>query len=290
MPVRWWRGDSDADDLNDDDDDALSSRQLGARDFTRCMDDLALQLKEQWRGMTGEAESRISDYGSGSGRCTGRGTDSGDGGTITSEKSFSRLPRSVSSSASAFRSADRFVVGVEREMRRFQAELVTSARLMATNAQTAIDLQQRMGGSRTGMAAEAVAFEAQLRALESEGASWLASRATRTEEHVKALQNRVAATNLVYEELVSKRRDSLHYSAMNDRTLAKVLSYLDPQVYPFHPMLHHPRCFMCAATTHQPVLDDPVLTPTFYVPLYTLHPDKPTARMPAGRMFVPAAA
>jgi hypothetical protein len=108
---------------------------------------------------------------------------------------------------------------------------------MATNAQTAIDLQQRTGGSRAGMAAEAVAFEAQLRALEREGASWLASRATRTEEHVKALQNRVAATTLVYEELVSKRLDSLHYSAMNDRTLAKVLSYLDPQVHSFTPSL-----------------------------------------------------
>jgi hypothetical protein len=45
----------------------------------------------------------------------------------------------------------------------------------------------------------------------------------------------MAATTLVYEELVSKKRDSLHYSAMNDRTLAKVLSYLDPQVHTFTP-------------------------------------------------------
>ena len=127
--------------------------------------------------------------------------------------------------ASLVSGPDKLVGAATREMRHFQEDLATSAKLMATNAITAMDLTV----NRRAMYHEARVLEHQLRALEKEGVAWMAARMTRLESNLKTLQNRVASTNLVYEELLTKRRNSMYYSFMNDRTLSKVLEYIDPE-------------------------------------------------------------
>lgn len=129
-----------------------------------------------------------------------------------SGKSSFTSPIGLSKTASTMRS------DAKQEIHRFQEELMSNANMISVNARTAIDLAI----SRRDMRQEANALEAQLRSLELEGRSWLKTRVRVLDMTLKALQMNIRATNMVYEELLDKRRSSMYYSAVNDAMLNKV--------------------------------------------------------------------
>jgi len=65
------------------------------------------------------------------------------------------------------------------------------------------------------------------RELEREGQSWIEQRAAQLETSIKAARDSLATSNSAYEELLSKRRASLYYTAMSDSCLSKVLKLID---------------------------------------------------------------
>ena len=110
------------------------------------------------------------------------------------------------------------------EITRFQEELLISARQMSDTALNAIDLTL----NRNDMRQEAINLQKQLDSLEKDRTTWVNARIKQLETGIKDLQNKIAAGNIIYEELLMKRRNSMHYTAMNDATLAQVLNLIDP--------------------------------------------------------------
>lgn len=72
------------------------------------------------------------------------------------------------------------------------------------------------------------ALESQLKKLEKEGNLWLEQRRQILDQSLKSLQERVKLSESMYDEVMGKRRASMHFSIMNDITLNKVLNMIDP--------------------------------------------------------------
>ena len=74
---------------------------------------------------------------------------------------------------------------------------------------------------------ERSALEQRFRDLEREGQSWVQQRAGQLESSIKLIREGFASSTLAYEELVSKRKASMYYTALSDSCLAQVLKVID---------------------------------------------------------------
>ena len=77
-------------------------------------------------------------------------------------------------------------------------------------------------------------MEVHLKKLERDGIAWMTERYTKLDSAVKALQEKLQASESVYDELVGKKKAAVHYSLMNDITLNRVLNLIDlrdPGIY-----------------------------------------------------------
>ena len=108
---------------------------------------------------------------------------------------------------------------------KFQEELANNAKLIAKVSQESIEKTF----DKRNLRLERLALEEQLKTLEKQGSQWIEEKKKDFEVTLKSLQDKVQVTNLVYEELVIKRRASMQYSALNDATLNKILKLIDPK-------------------------------------------------------------
>ena len=69
--------------------------------------------------------------------------------------------------------------------------------------------------------------ESQLRKLEHDGSLWVAERFKQLDLAVRTLQDKLQASESVYDELMGKKKAAVHYSLMNDIVLNKVLNLID---------------------------------------------------------------
>ena len=153
---------------------------------------------------------------------------------VNKNKSFSqtmdelsrKLEKQLDQSTSDFIMEKRIkrVRNLAEEITRFQEELLISARQMSDTALNAIDLTL----TTKDMRQEAINLQKQLDSLEMDRTTWVNARIKQLETGIKDLQNKIAAGNIIYEEFLMKRRNSMHYTAMNDATFAQVLNLIDP--------------------------------------------------------------
>eukprot|EP00981_Chlorochromonas_danica_P002125 scaffold424_cov165-Ochromonas_danica.AAC.25 len=66
-----------------------------------------------------------------------------------------------------------------------------------------------------------------MKKLEREGSLWIDDRFQALNATIKNLQDKVHMSESLFDEIVGKRRASLHYAIMNDITLKKVLTMMD---------------------------------------------------------------
>jgi len=109
------------------------------------------------------------------------------------------------------------------DFNKFQEDLTFKARSVTASSQELI----RKALDKNVIRREQLALEENLRKLEREGNLWLEERKQNMELVLKSLQEKMQTTNLVYEELISRRRESLKYTSMSDAILNNVLSILD---------------------------------------------------------------
>lgn len=108
-------------------------------------------------------------------------------------------------------------------LHRLQGQLVSSARgvLNTTSASLARGISSRE------LSQERRLLEARLRELEREGKAWLDQQVTQLDASIHAVQDRIQQSNRAYDDLVSKRRASMYYTALNDAALNKILQLID---------------------------------------------------------------
>lgn len=106
------------------------------------------------------------------------------------------------------------------EFKKIQDEVILQARLLENSTFAASNKRDL----RTARAA----FEQQLQHLEKDGSIWIESRLHSLEASLKSLQDRIKASESIYEELLGRKKSSLHYTLLNDMTLNKVLNMIDP--------------------------------------------------------------
>jgi hypothetical protein len=63
--------------------------------------------------------------------------------------------------------------------------------------------------------------------LAADGSAWVERNLRNLETGVKRLQDTLSNTNLLYEELMNKRKNSFYYSSLNDHLLNRVLNLVD---------------------------------------------------------------
>jgi hypothetical protein len=109
------------------------------------------------------------------------------------------------------------------DFNKLQEDLTFKARSVTGSSQELI----RKALDKNVIRREQLALEENLRQLEREGNLWLEERKQNMELVLKNLQEKMQTTNLVYDELISRRRESLKYTSMSDAMLNNVLSILD---------------------------------------------------------------
>ena len=108
-------------------------------------------------------------------------------------------------------------------LHRLQGQLVSSAKGVLNTTSASLSL----GISSRELSRERRLLEARLRELEREGKAWLDQQVTQLDASIHAVQDRIQQSNRAYEDLVSKRRASMYYTALNDAALNKILQLID---------------------------------------------------------------
>lgn len=81
--------------------------------------------------------------------------------------------------------------------------------------------------NRDELMREVRSLDSKLKALEKEGHHWIDHRIAQIESSIKLMQEKIATSNSAYEELLTKRRASLYYTAVSDACLSQVLKLTD---------------------------------------------------------------
>ena len=76
---------------------------------------------------------------------------------------------------------------------------------------------------------EKIDFDTKFEELEETAQIWIDKKINTLDQQLKLLQEKLLNTNKLYEELLNKKRSELVYTTMNDETLHKVLSLIDPK-------------------------------------------------------------
>lgn len=161
--------------------------------FSHQMDLLGTTLSSQWSYLTHSIQDIV-------------GTDStGEGGPMGSQ-----LQSQISV--------------LLQEFSTFQDDVSTRANDILKRSQQAIDDSV----NKTDLLREKIELEKQLRLLERTVNTWVEDKFTSMEISVKLLQDKLKISNSLYEELVGKRQAEAAYSHLNDETLRRVLSLIDP--------------------------------------------------------------
>jgi transcription termination factor NusB len=127
------------------------------------------------------------------------------------------------------RAAEMNAQPVINELMRLQDDFSNSIKTITNSTQSSIMNQIMKSGIRN----ESRLLETRLRRLESELSSSAVGQAIETqrkqvESLVRTLQDRIRLTNSTYDGLISKRRNTMYQSYLNDATLNKVLKLIDP--------------------------------------------------------------
>lgn len=114
------------------------------------------------------------------------------------------------------------------DLKAVQLNLLDSAKALLNNTVSASAL-----GSTTqtwrDLVRERKSLDKNLRKLEREGYWWIEQRVTQIESTIRLVQEKIATTNSAYEELLTKRRASLYYTALSDSCLLQVLKLMEMQ-------------------------------------------------------------
>ena len=113
------------------------------------------------------------------------------------------------------------------DLKSVQHNLLDSAKVMLNATMSA------SAGSTTrtwqDLVRERKSLDKNLRKLEREGYWWIEQRVTQIESTIRLVQEKIATTNSAYEELLTKRRASLYYTALSDSCLSQVLKLMEMQ-------------------------------------------------------------
>mmetsp|Transcript_9735 Transcript_9735/g.13308 ORF Transcript_9735/g.13308 Transcript_9735/m.13308 type:complete len:557 (-) Transcript_9735:40-1710(-) len=126
-------------------------------------------------------------------------------------------------SSEGSKNADLIVQKTMEDLVRLQDELKTSSKLIEKAAQDLFPgtLSKEDIRLKTGN------IESQLRKLEHDGSLWVAERFKQLDSAVRTLQEKLQASESVYDELIGRKKAAVHYSLMNDIVLNKVLNLID---------------------------------------------------------------
>eukprot|EP01039_Chlorochromonas_danica_P000263 gene263-282_t len=129
----------------------------------------------------------------------------------------------VQQSQSSRGDAERAVIATLRDLQKLQDDLQNKAnKLEATTREL---FPQTL--SKEDLRKSREAIEKQMKKLEREGSLWIDDRFQALNATIKNLQDKVHMSESLFDEIVGKRRASLHYAIMNDITLKKVLTMMD---------------------------------------------------------------
>jgi len=106
-----------------------------------------------------------------------------------------------------------------------QTRLMSTANGILSASITKSGTAERVG--KQALLRELVLLERRFLDLEREGQKWIEQRATMLESSIKLIRESLAKNNFAYEELLSRRRASLYYTAMSDTCLSQVLKLID---------------------------------------------------------------
>ena len=103
-------------------------------------------------------------------------------------------------------------------------DILNNARKLATSSQSSI----KRTIDKSDVRRETRDLEMKLQELSREGAQWMEEKLQMVETSFKLMQDTLQQRNMEFEEMITKRRSSMQYSAMNDATLNQLLKLIDP--------------------------------------------------------------
>ena len=130
----------------------------------------------------------------------------------------------VESASEGVEALERTFRNAADDLRRMPEDVVSSARNVAASTQASI----RNTIDKRDVRRETRDLEAKLQELSREGAQWMENKRQQVETTIRTLQDTLQQRNTEFEDMISKRRTSMQYAAMNDATLSQILKLIDP--------------------------------------------------------------
>lgn len=119
--------------------------------------------------------------------------------------------------------ADKVMKSVLLELQTYQTDIFQRANMVLQQSQKSL----KNTVTKQELLQEKIKLDLKLKNLERSMNLWIESKIEILEMNLKAIQDKLNTTNLLYEELVNRRQSEVQYSHMNDVTLRKVLSLID---------------------------------------------------------------
>ena len=118
---------------------------------------------------------------------------------------------------------------LQRDLLSLQTRIVSSARdfLTATSSTLLVDPHLAMSYTSRDALRDKARLEERFRELDREGKAWVETQAQLMQTRIRLMQDKIQQSNRVYEELLTKRKASMYYTALNDATLNQVLKLID---------------------------------------------------------------
>eukprot|EP01038_Epipyxis_sp_PR26KG_P007887 gene7887-10703_t len=121
------------------------------------------------------------------------------------------------------KNAEKVVSNTMNELIQFQKELSDTVQLVKKESEELFPLALNKNDIRIGRNI----FENQIKKIEYDSSKWIDDRLAQLESTLKLLQEKVNATDSMYEELIGKRKAKVQFAVMNDVTMKKVLDMID---------------------------------------------------------------
>ena len=134
------------------------------------------------------------------------------------------MQEAVETASESAESLERAFRSAAVDLTKAPEEILNNARNLATSSQSSI----RRTIDKSDVRRETRDLEIKLQQLSREGAQWMEEKLQMVETSFKLVQDTLQQRNVEFEEMISKRRSSMQYSAMNDATLNQILKLIDP--------------------------------------------------------------